>query len=72
MPRPQGFTYEQRADGTVVITHGSRRAATLRGARAAEFVAQAESGDAQLAMARWTANYRRGNERTAKAHPRNG
>ncbi|KUF18044.1 hypothetical protein [Streptomyces silvensis] len=72
MPRPQGFTYEQRADGTVVITHGARRAATLRGARAAEFVAQAESGDAQLAMARWTGNYRRGNERTAKAHPRNG
>ncbi|MFD9905089.1 hypothetical protein [Streptomyces sp. NPDC059063] len=71
MPRPHGFTYDQRPDGTVVITHGAHTAATLRGPRAEQFLAEAESGDPQLVMARWTANYKRGNERTAKAHPRN-
>ncbi|WP_230084189.1 hypothetical protein [Nocardioides marmotae] len=45
-------------------------AATLRGGRAAEFLAEVED-DPQLAMARWTGNYRHGNERTARQHPRN-
>jgi hypothetical protein len=46
-------------------------AARLRGARAQEFLAEVQSGDPQLVMARWTGNYKRGNERTAKRHPRN-
>ncbi|MGH4027421.1 hypothetical protein ACQB60_00640 [Actinomycetota bacterium Odt1-20B] len=71
MPRPQGFTYDVRGDGTVVITHGPRTASTLRGPRASEFLAEVESGDAQLVMARWTGNYKRGNERAARRHPRN-
>ncbi|MEV0430802.1 hypothetical protein ACIBPB_10470 [Micromonospora sp. NPDC049836] len=66
----QGFDYVERADGTVVITHRGRTAATLRGGRAAEFLAEVGQ-DPQLAMARWTGNYRRGNERTARQHPRN-
>ncbi|MBW5425677.1 hypothetical protein GKQ77_29650 [Streptomyces sp. BG9H] len=71
MPRPHGFRYERHADGTVVITHGARAAGTLRGARAEQFLAEAGSGDAQLVMARWTGNYKRGNERAARVHPRN-
>ncbi|QEU95188.1 hypothetical protein [Streptomyces kanamyceticus] len=71
MPRPHGFTYEQRSDGSVVITHGARAAGTLRGARAEQFIAEAEGGDAQLVMARWTGNYKRGNERSARSHARN-
>ncbi|MEU1281099.1 hypothetical protein [Streptomyces sp. NPDC005805] len=71
MARPSGFSYERRGDGTVVITHRGRAAGTLRGDRAAKFLAQAESGDAQLVMARWTGAYRFGNERTARNHPRN-
>ena len=66
-----GFSYETRSDGSVVIQHHGRTAATLRGPRAEEFLAEAESGDAQNVMARWTGNYRRGNERTARSHPRN-
>ncbi|WBC17299.1 hypothetical protein O7600_10905 [Micromonospora sp. WMMA1998] len=66
----QGFRYVERADGTVVITHHGRVAGTLRGGRAAQFLAEVED-DAQLVMARWTGNYRRGNERTARQHPRN-
>ncbi|MEH0928363.1 hypothetical protein [Micromonospora sp. CPCC 205558] len=65
-----GFRHVQRADGTVVISHHGRVAGTLRGARAAEFLAEVDD-DPQLVMARWTGNYRHGNERTAKQHPRN-
>ncbi|MDJ0381318.1 hypothetical protein [Streptomyces sp. G-G2] len=71
MPRPHGFTYEQRGDGSVVITHQGRGASTLRGARAVKFLGEAGSGDAQLVMARWTGAYKFGNERTARSHPRN-
>ncbi|MFC7303892.1 hypothetical protein ACFQVC_06645 [Streptomyces monticola] len=71
MPRPHGFTYDSRADGTVLITHHGRTAATLRGARAEQFRAEVRSGDAQLVMARWTGAYKHGNERMARNHPRN-
>ncbi|AOT57271.1 hypothetical protein A4G23_00057 [Streptomyces rubrolavendulae] len=71
MPRPDGFSWTQRADGTVLITHRHRPAATLRGARAARFLAEVDAGDAQLVMARWTGSYRFGNERRARRHPRN-
>ncbi|MEW2138397.1 hypothetical protein AB0892_17650 [Streptomyces sp. NPDC005409] len=71
MPRPHGFTYEKVGDQYVAITHRGRAAATLRGGRAAKFLAEVESGDAQLVMARWTGAYKFGNERTARDHPRN-
>ncbi|MEV0227689.1 hypothetical protein [Streptomyces sp. NPDC050704] len=71
MPRPHGFTYESHSDGTVTITHNTRPATTLRGPRATQFLAEVESGDSQLVMARWTGNYKHGNERTARNHPRN-
>ena len=71
MPGPDGFDYDTRG-GEVVITHHGRRATVLRGAAAARFLADVEDGDdAQELMARLTGNYRRGNERTAKDHPRN-
>ena len=70
MPRPEGFKYIVRGD-EVVITHHGSRAAVLRGRRAVDFVDDVESGDAQELMARVTGNYRRGNERTARNHPRN-
>ncbi|MET7961645.1 hypothetical protein ABZ356_22060 [Micromonospora zamorensis] len=70
MGAAEGFRHVQRADGTVVITHHGRVAGTLRGGRAAAFLAEVDD-DPQLVMARWTGNYRHGNERTAKQHPRN-
>ena len=66
-----GFRLEERAQGVVVITHHGKHATTLRGGRAAEFLAEVAGGDDQLVMARWTGNYKRGNERTAKQHARN-
>lgn len=70
MGTPSGFAYQQLADGSVVITHHGRPATTLRGDRADEFLAEVDA-DPQDVMARWTGNYKRGNERTAKRHPRN-
>ena len=70
MPDPSGFDFEQRADGSVLIRHHGRVATTLRGERARQFLAEVDD-DPQQVMARWTGNYRRGNERTAKNHPRN-
>ncbi|KPC81765.1 MULTISPECIES: hypothetical protein [Streptomyces] len=71
MPKPSGFQYEQQGDATVTVTHHGRPAGTLRGDRAAKFLAEVTSGDAQLVMARWTGAYRHGNERAARDHPRN-
>lgn len=69
-----GFTYRSRKTGEIQVLHHGKRAATLRGADAADFVAEVELGndaDAQQLMARLTGNYKRGNERTASEHPRN-
>ncbi len=71
MSGPAGFAYEVRASGEVVIRHHGRVATTLRGATAAAFLVDVAS-DPQGVMARVTGNYRRGNERQARAHPRNG
>ena len=70
MPRPEGFDFIVRG-GEVVIAHHGQRAAVLRGTRAKDFLAEVESQDPQELMARLTGNYRRGNERTARNHPRN-
>jgi len=71
MPKPPaGFNYQTVGDD-VVITHQGRRATTLRGAPARAFLIEVETADPQLLMARLTGNYRHGNERTAKDHPRN-
>lgn len=70
MPDPRGFSYEIFGD-TVVIAHHGKHASTLRGAAAARFLRDVESGDPQRLMARVTGNYKRGNERMGKSHPRN-
>lgn len=68
--RPSGFEWIVRGK-EVVISHHGREAAVLRGEKARQFVRDAESSDPQLLMARLTGNYKRGNERTARSHPRN-
>ncbi|THV33441.1 hypothetical protein [Glycomyces buryatensis] len=71
MGAANGFAYRHRSDGTVVITHRGKAAATLRGGRAEKFLAEIAAGDDQLVMARWTGAYKFGNERAARNHPRN-
>ncbi|MBH9551270.1 hypothetical protein [Inhella gelatinilytica] len=69
-----GFVYRTLKNGSVEVTHHGRWAATLRGRDASEFLARVDGGSpeaAQQLMARLTGNYRRGNERQARQHPRN-
>jgi len=70
MGAPEGFAFTVRGD-EVVITHRGRRATVLRGESARRFLADVTRTDPQRLMARVTGNYRRGNERTARRHPRN-
>ncbi len=72
-PVDLGFTYHVRKGGEVEIRHHGRPATMLRGRTAADFLAQAGGDPAgnQHAMARLTGNYKRGNERRARDHPRN-
>lgn len=66
-----GFEFVERG-GEVRVTHHGRHATTLRGRAAADFLDEVDrGGDPQLLMSRVTGNYRRGNERVARAHPRN-
>jgi hypothetical protein len=68
---PDGFTYRLRKSGDVELLHHGRPAGVLRGATAVRFLADVESEDPQELMARLTGNYKHGNERTSRNHPRN-
>jgi hypothetical protein len=63
MSFPTGFAYTTRKNGEIVITHHGRQAVVLRGRLAGKFLDQVEKKDPQEVMARFTGNYRRGNER---------
>lgn len=72
MGEAAGFAYEERKSGEVAVSHHGRFVTVLRGAKAKKFLDDVSDGsDDQELMARVTGNYRRGNERTAKRHPRN-
>ncbi len=69
-----GFRWTVRKTGEVMITHHGRSAGKLRGDAAAAFLEYADPSapeDVQDDLARLTGNYKRGNERLAKSHPRN-
>ena len=68
-----GFTYRIRKNGEIEIRRQGLVAATLSGMAAADFLAEVEGGfvAGQQVMARVTGNYKRGNERIARNHPRN-
>lgn len=69
-----GFTFELLNNDDVVISHHGKRATVLRKDKSKWFLDDMGGMDfaaQQQEMARLTGNYRRGNERTAKQHPRN-
>jgi hypothetical protein len=68
---PDGFTYRVRKNGDIQLLHHGHSAGVLRAAAAAQFLIDVETEDPQELMARLTGNYKHGNERTAKNHPRN-
>jgi len=68
-----GFSFRQTGDAYVIF-HRGKKAATLRGQKAAKFasdVADRTFAEQQHLMARLTGNYKRGNERLARHHPKN-
>ena len=68
-----GFTF-RHTNGEYTILHRGKKATMLRGNRAADFgfdVSEMNFAEQQQLMARITGNYKHGNERTAKNHPRN-
>lgn len=69
-----GFSYRTAKRGEVFVHHHGRLATTLRGTAAEDFLLEIDGAtfpQQQQIMARVTGNYRRGNERVAKNHPRN-
>lgn len=68
------FSYKTAKSGAILISHHGKQVTTLRGKPAAEFLKKISkldfAGEQQL-MARVTGNYKRGNERQAKNHPKN-
>jgi hypothetical protein len=69
-----GFTYVEEAGLEVKIFHKGRFATVLRNLAATKFLAEmlnSPFADQQQIMARVTGNYKRGNERSARKHPRN-
>ena len=67
---PSGFTFTVRG-ADVLIARDGVLVTTLRGPTARRFRTDVERDDPQELMARVTGNYRRGNERVARQHPRN-
>jgi len=67
----EAFSTRTRTDGTIEVLRGGRVVTVVRGTRAAQLAAELEDGDEQGVLQRWTGNYRRGNERVAREHPRN-
>ncbi len=68
------LSFRANKRGEVFVSYHGRVITTLRGAAAADFVAQidgASDEEQQQLMARVTGNFKRGNERLAGDHPRN-
>jgi predicted type IV restriction endonuclease len=63
------FDYQVSKDGKVFISWHNKQVVTLSGKQAQKFLAQIDAldgVDAQLVMARFTGNFKRGNERQGK------
>ncbi len=60
------FSYRETKDGKVLLYHGGKQVMTLKGAKAAAFRSRISGLDEmgkQMAMAKITGNFKRGNER---------
>ena len=69
----QPFAYVIRKDGSVAISHEGRSAMVVSGDAAARLTRKllgANPHEVQLALAKITGNFKRGNERTAMSHGR--
>jgi hypothetical protein len=66
----QPFSYRKTKDGKVFISHEGKQIKVLKGKQAEKLLENLEHGDAldiQLALAKITGNFKRGNEREGKS-----
>lgn len=73
MSNDLGFTYIKQNNEYLILHHG-KRATVLRGNKAKEFQDDMNTlgnNEQQQLMDRLTGNYKHGNERIGKNHPRN-
>jgi hypothetical protein len=66
MSEPQDFAYRISKDGKVFITWCGRTVMTLKGEEASKLLRRLQASDeagVQLALAKITGNFKRGNER---------
>ena len=69
-----GFVWHTAKNGELEIRHRGKYATKFSGAKAQRYSAQLEQStfeEQQQLMARLTGNYKRGNEKSARTHPRN-
>ena len=62
--RDLGFSYTVRKSGDVVISRHGVEVTTLRGDAVRKFMIRVTTRDPQQVMARYTGDYKRGNERS--------
>ena len=70
----QPFSYVVRKDGTVAISHEGRTVMVVAGPDAQKLLRKllgAPEATVQMALAKITGNFKRGNERAASSHTRN-
>jgi hypothetical protein len=70
----QPFAYQVRKDGSIAVSHGGRVVSVIAGREAERLLVKLSSAsaqDVQLALAKITGNFKRGNERAAGGHTRN-
>jgi hypothetical protein len=72
--KPSGFVWSVKKSGDLEVFHNGILASVLRGETAVKVLATLNSAEPeaqQETLARVTGNYKHGNERQAKNHPRN-
>jgi hypothetical protein len=70
-----GLSYRASKSGSVFIERCGRVVTDLRKGAARDFLGDIDGAcfeEGQMLMARYTGNYKRGNERPARLHPRRG
>ena len=73
-PDDLGFTYFTTKNKSVLIERDGKVVTTVRGEKANEFLTKMNTltvQQQQQLMARITGNYKRGNEKLSKNHPKN-
>ncbi|GAA2615244.1 hypothetical protein [Streptomyces axinellae] len=74
MAAPQGFTYERRGDGSVIICHHGSLSIVLRAERAEHFLTEVTAAGgtvaAQLVMSRWSGDYQPASEPPSRKNVR--